>query len=122
MYTCGINYKEKKRNRVKNKSLSSPLLNSLPEGYQFLMYHFRNSPLSTDYYAMDYFLIVPMACRSSQARDWTWAIATTQATAVTTRNPNLLDHQRTPCNSHVILDLLKTVLPIIEYMEIFLYS
>lgn len=47
----------KKRNRVKNKSLSSPPLKSLPEGnycYQSLMCPSRNSPLSIDYYTMDY--------------------------------------------------------------------
>ena len=33
------------------------------------------------------FLAMPTACRNSQARDWTWAIAVIRATAVTKPNP-----------------------------------
>ena len=46
-----------------------------------------------------YFLAVPTACGSSQARDRTRATTATQATVVTTPDLNPLSHQGIPCLS-----------------------
>ena len=42
------------------------------------------------------FLAMPMACRSTRARDWTLVTAATRATGMTTLSPQPLGHQGTP--------------------------
>ena len=59
-----------------------------------------------------FFVALPMACRSPQAKDRTRAIAVTQATAVTTPDPqHLLDKgisRRHVYNNVFISDISKT--------------
>ena len=55
-----------------------------------------NTPYSKGGFYFFFFLFpVPAACRSSWARNWTWAIAATTATGVTMPDPKHLGHQGT---------------------------
>ena len=72
-----------------------PAVSTSPGGL-LEMQNLRPHPRPTEPESAFFFLAVPTACASSQARDWTHPIAVTQTTTVTHQILNPLHYRRTP--------------------------